>query len=99
MDHAFGRGESLALGVEEELLLVDPATLALDHRASELLPRLGEIAKPDVYEAEVETASPISRDAAEAVAALGAVRARMREAGASAPIVMPPTAVASHWRA
>jgi glutamate---cysteine ligase / carboxylate-amine ligase len=83
VDHAFGRGESLALGVEEELLLVDPATLALDHRASELLPRLGEIAKPDVYEAEVETASPISRDAAEAVAALGAVRARMREAGAT----------------
>src|SRR5687768_3556978 len=41
VEHAFGRGESLALGVEEELLLVDPGTLALDHRASELLPRLG----------------------------------------------------------
>ncbi len=40
VEHAFGRGESLALGVEEELLLVDPRTLALDHRASELLPRL-----------------------------------------------------------
>jgi len=83
VDHAFGRGESLALGVEEELLLVDPATLALDHRASELLPRLGEIAKPDVYEAEVETASPICRDGLEAAAALGAVRERMREAGAT----------------
>ena len=83
MDHAFGRGESLALGVEEELLLVDPGTLALDHRASELLPRLGGAMKPDVYEAEVETASPVSRDAAEAVAALGAARARLREAGAT----------------
>jgi len=83
VDHAFGRGESFALGVEEELLLVDRATLALDHRLSELLPRLGGIVKPDVYEAEVETASPVSRDAAEAVAALGAVRARMREAGAT----------------
>lgn len=83
MEHAFGRGESLALGVEEELLLVDPDTLALDHRASEILPRLGDAAKPDVYEATVETASPVSRDAAEAVAALGDVRERMREAGAT----------------
>jgi carboxylate-amine ligase len=83
VDHAFGSGESLALGVEEELLLVDPATLALDHRASEILPRLGDLAKPDVYEAEVETASPVSRSAAEAVAALGSVRARIREAGAT----------------
>jgi carboxylate-amine ligase len=81
VEHAFGRGESLALGVEEELLLVDPETLALDHRASEILPRLGDAAKPDVYEATVETASPVSRDATEAVAALGAVRDRMREAG------------------
>jgi carboxylate-amine ligase len=83
VDHAFGRGESLALGVEEELLLVDPATLALDPRVSELLPELGEIVKPDVYEAAIETASPVSRDAAEAVAALAAVRARIREAGAT----------------
>ena len=81
MEHAFGRGESLALGVEEELLLVDPETLALDHRASEILPLLGDAAKPDVYEATVETASPVSRDATEAVAALGAVRDRVREAG------------------
>jgi carboxylate-amine ligase len=83
VEHAFGRGDSLALGVEEELLLVDPRTFALDHRASELLPRLGGAAKPDVYEAEIETASPVARDAAEAVAALGAVRARIREAGAT----------------
>jgi carboxylate-amine ligase len=83
VDHAYGRGESLALGVEEELLLVDPETLALDHRASEILPRLGDAAKPDVYEAEVETASPVCRTAEEAVAALAGVRERMREAGAT----------------
>jgi carboxylate-amine ligase len=83
VDHAFGRGESLALGVEEELLLVDPRTLALDHRASEILPRLDGLVKPDVYEAEVETASPVSRDAVEAAAALGDVRARLRAAGAT----------------
>jgi glutamate---cysteine ligase / carboxylate-amine ligase len=83
VDHAFGRGESLALGVEEELLLVEPGTLALDHRVSELLPKLDGLVKPDVYEAAVETASPVSRDAAEAAAALGEVRARMRAAGAT----------------
>ena len=83
MEHAFGRGESFALGVEEELLLVDPGTLALDHRISELLPALGEAVKPDVYEAEVETASPICRDAGEAAAELGAVRERLRAAGAT----------------
>jgi len=81
VEHAYGRGESLALGVEEELLLVDPPTLALDHRASEILPQLGELAKPDVYEASVETASPVSHTAAEAVAALSEVRDRVREAG------------------
>jgi carboxylate-amine ligase len=83
VEHAFGRGESLALGVEEELLLVDPDTLALDHRVSEILPRLGGAAKPDVYEAAVETASPVSRDAAQAVAALDAVRKRLRQTGAT----------------
>lgn len=83
VDHAYGRGESLALGVEEELLLVDPQTLALAPVASEILPRLGDIAKPDVYEAEIETASPVSRDAAEAVAALAESRRRMRAAGAT----------------
>jgi len=83
VEHAFGRGESLTLGVEEELLLVDADTLALAHRVSELLPRLGDAVKPDVYEAEIETASPICRDGLEAAAALGAVRERMREAGAT----------------
>ncbi|HET8951406.1 MAG TPA: YbdK family carboxylate-amine ligase [Solirubrobacteraceae bacterium] len=83
MDHAFGRGRSLALGVEEELLLVDARTHALDHRVSELLPRLGDAVKPDVYEAEVETASPVCSSGAEAAAELGAVRERMREAGAT----------------
>jgi glutamate---cysteine ligase / carboxylate-amine ligase len=83
VEHAFGRGESLALGVEEELLLVEPGTLALDHHVSELLPKLDGLVKPDVYEATVETASPVSRDAAEAAAALGQVRARMRAAGAT----------------
>jgi carboxylate-amine ligase len=83
VEHSFGRAAPFALGVEEELLLVDPDTLALDHRASELVPRLSERVKYDVYEAEVETASPISRNALEAAAALGDVRAALRDAGAT----------------
>ncbi len=83
VEHAFGRGEPFRVGVEEELLLVDPHTHALAHRAGELLERLGDRIKPDVYEGEVETASPISRDAAEAVASLGDTRTALREAGAT----------------
>ncbi len=62
MEHAFGRGEPFKVGVEEELLLVDPRTHALKHHASELLAKLGDRIKPDLYEAEVETASPVVRD-------------------------------------
>ena len=86
MEHAFGREAPFALGVEEELLLVDPETLALRHHASELLDRVGEQGgrvKHDVYEALVETASPISRRAGEAAGALGTLRAALREGGAT----------------
>ena len=83
MEHAFGRAAPFAIGVEEELLLVDAATLALDHDASALLARMDGRVKPDLYEAEVETASPVSRDAAEATAALGEMRAALRRAGAT----------------
>jgi len=83
VEHAFGRAEPFAIGVEEELLLVDAETLALDHRASELLERMGGRVKPDVYEAEVETASPVSRHAPEAAAALGEIRTALRDAGAT----------------
>ena len=83
VEHAFGRAAPFAIGVEEELLLVDARTLALDHDASALLARLGGRAKPDLYEAEVETASPICTDAVEATAALGEIRAALRAAGAT----------------
>ena len=89
MDHAFGSAPPFRLGVEEELLLVDPATLALAHVASSLLPRVraggtgaGEI-KFDVYEALVETSSPVCDDAPRAVAALSVLRGDLRAAGAT----------------
>jgi carboxylate-amine ligase len=70
------------LGVEEELLLVDPETHQLDHRAPEVLAAVPAM-KPDVYMALVESTSPIVADAAEGVAALGRTRAQAREAGAT----------------
>jgi carboxylate-amine ligase len=85
----FGRGPSFRLGVEEEFVLVDPATGALSHTGSELLPRLplesehGRFA-PDTYEAEIELKAPASADADEAAGHLGHLRAALREAGAGA---------------
>ena len=40
MEQAFGREADFALGIEEELLLVDPRTLGLAHVASELMRRV-----------------------------------------------------------
>lgn len=82
MEHAFGREAPLALGMEEELLLVDPATHALAPVSSALLPRLDPPAGSvmhDVYEALVECASPVCHDAPEGARALAA----LREAGAT----------------
>ena len=86
MEHSFGRAAPLSLGLEEELLLVDPDTLQLRHHASEVIARArrppGEI-KPDVYEALVENATPIVGSPQEGAAALGELRAALRGAGAT----------------
>jgi glutamate---cysteine ligase / carboxylate-amine ligase len=83
---AFGRAAPLALGAEEELLLVDPADLRLADVSSEVVPRVraaaGEV-KHDVYEALVETASPVACSAPEVAGALAGLRAALREAGAT----------------
>jgi glutamate---cysteine ligase / carboxylate-amine ligase len=84
----FGAGPAFAMGMEDELLLVDPRTHALAHVAVELIARVepppeeGEV-KPDTYAAMIELASPRSATAGEAVAALAALRRRLRAAGAT----------------
>jgi glutamate---cysteine ligase / carboxylate-amine ligase len=85
----FGAAPELALGLEDELLLVDARTHALSHTAVELLERLDVAesegtAKPDTYAAMVELTAPISASAAEATRAIGALRAKFRAAGATA---------------
>jgi carboxylate-amine ligase len=89
-DAAFGvAGRDFALGVEEELLVVDPATLALSHTGTDVLERMdvppgAGFAHPDTYAALVELASPVCRTAEEGVQAVAALRARVRAAGATA---------------
>ena len=85
VQHLFGSREAYGLGVEEELLLVEPhRPHRLDHRASEMIARVGsEQLKPDVYEALVETATPVCRDAHEAARELEAVRGALHRAGAT----------------
>jgi carboxylate-amine ligase len=84
----FGAAPELALGLEDELLLVDPRTHALSHTAVELLERL-EVsaaegsAKPDTYAAMVELTAPISANAAAATRAIGALRTKVRALGAT----------------
>lgn len=84
----FGAQADFAIGVEEELILVDPETRALSHAGVEVLARMGDadaeaegFAHPDTYSALIELASPVARDAREGVAALSALRARVRAAG------------------
>lgn len=86
MEHAFGRAAPFALGVEEELLLVDARTHALAHASSTLLPGLDPPAGTimhDVYEALVECASPISANAIEGARSLELLRGLLRAAGAT----------------
>ncbi|QEC46714.1 YbdK family carboxylate-amine ligase [Baekduia soli] len=83
-----GAGRDFALGVEEELIVVDPVTLALSHTGVEVLERM-EVpegtgsAHPDTYAALVELASPVVHSAGEGVASIAALRARARAAGAT----------------
>jgi len=86
---AFGRGPAFAIGVEEELILVDPTTHAIAHDAVAVLDRVdvathdGE-AKPDTYAAMIELVSPVCADAGEAARTLAALRGRVRAAGGTA---------------
>jgi carboxylate-amine ligase len=84
MEHAYGRAPDYTIGVEEELLLVDPATRGLSHGSSELIDAMGveeRAARHDIYEAQIELGSPVCGTAAEAVAGISGLRRRLREVG------------------
>jgi glutamate---cysteine ligase / carboxylate-amine ligase len=83
---AFGR--AFALGVEEELIVVDPATLALAHTGTDVLaamdvPQGAGSAHPDTYAALVELASPVAATPRDGVRAIAALRERALATGAT----------------
>src|SRR5436853_1607602 len=72
------------IGVEEELLLVDPGTHALAHVSSHVLAALGDTSsdiKHDLYEAQIELASRPCDDAPAAIAELRRHRGEVADAG------------------
>jgi carboxylate-amine ligase len=85
----FGKATDLALGVEDELLLVDPVTHSLQHSATHLLAGLAEVpldgaSFPDSYAELIELATPICTDAWQATGCLAALRQRLRAVGGTA---------------
>jgi carboxylate-amine ligase len=82
--HAFG--SEFTVGIEDELLLVDPDTHALHHDAERLLPALDlpeGMAAHEAFAAEIELRSPPCATAAEAVEALAHGRGAAIAAGAT----------------
>lgn len=86
MEHHFGEAPDFALGIEEELLLVDAETFRPANVASEIIAALqaehGELMN-DVYEALIESVTPVVRSAHEGVEVLTAQREQLHEAGAT----------------
>lgn len=84
-EHRFGHSGGLTVGIEEELLLVEPATGKLSPVSERVLPRVrveeGAQARHEVYAAEVELNSPVADDAGAAAGALARLRDGVREAG------------------
>ena len=84
----FGSEADFSLGIEDELLLVDPVTHALEHSAARVLDRLAVApdcgaVHPEAYASVVELATPVCVNASEAVAALADLRGRLIATGAT----------------
>jgi carboxylate-amine ligase len=86
VEHAFGVAPDFALGIEEELMLVDARTLELANVATDLIdhvePRSGRI-EHELYEALIECSTPVVRNVPEGMETLVASREALGEAGAT----------------
>ncbi|HZC14437.1 MAG TPA: glutamate-cysteine ligase family protein, partial [Thermoleophilaceae bacterium] len=85
-EHAFGTGKPFTVGLEEELLLIDPDTLQLAHVADRIVPAVelpeGRV-DHEAFLAEIELRSSPLASVGEAVAELAENRAAARAAGAT----------------
>jgi glutamate---cysteine ligase / carboxylate-amine ligase len=78
---------SRGLGVEEELLLVEPGSHRLAHGTAEQVVEAGRWSAGDatteICDSSLELISPVATDAGDAVRALGDLRAEARQVGAT----------------
>jgi carboxylate-amine ligase len=84
VNHSFGTGDAFCIGLEEELLLVDGETLALDHSADRVIEQMDlpfERGGHEAFLAEIEVRSDPHRSASEATADIAEGRAAIRAAG------------------
>jgi carboxylate-amine ligase len=83
----FGTGEPFTLGVEEELLLVDPVTGRLENGGDALFERLGQPdrgqVEREVHACQVELITDVCADASDAVTVLAGLRRAIFAAGAA----------------
>jgi carboxylate-amine ligase len=85
-EHRFGEGEPFTVGIEEELLLVDPETLQLAHVADQIVPRStlpSNRLDHEAFLAEVEVRSEPASSVAAAVGQLAEGRSAAAAAGAT----------------
>jgi glutamate---cysteine ligase / carboxylate-amine ligase len=86
-EHRFGSAPPFALGVEEELLLVDASEHMLAPMLDEVLaaadPADAGTLKPDLYAAMIELATPVVATAGEGARTIGRLRDTARAAGAT----------------
>src|SRR6476619_7046106 len=80
---SFGSAPPFALGVEEELFLVDAETLEAAPIFEQLVPEPSPRLKPEVFACLVETTLPICRDADAILNELQALRTEVGERATS----------------
>jgi carboxylate-amine ligase len=86
MNHSFGATAPFSLGIEEELLLVDPGTHHLAHVADSMLEAMDvppQVAGREAYAAQIELRTQVCRDVEEAAAELARLRAQASKTGAT----------------
>jgi carboxylate-amine ligase len=86
MEHAFGTSEPFTVGIEEELLLVDPQTRRLAPVATEVLAAMDTNARSashEIYAASIELRSLPRPDAGAAAREVAGLRAAASDAGAT----------------
>jgi glutamate---cysteine ligase / carboxylate-amine ligase len=84
--HSFGSGAPYTLGVEEEYMLLDPATFDLVQRADRVLAaeesfELADHLSPELFQSLLEVHTPVCANAAEAERQLRRLRSHVHELG------------------